>query len=94
MKRAEMEKFIKGKRYKDKDGDFVKFDYFSYFEGYLNYTARKTPSNSESYVNLTGSRLINKYFYKCIPMTIKEMEKHLPKSEWWEEVNSDMFPIY
>ena len=89
MEQEEKDKFIKGKWYKDNTGDFIKFKKFER-DGDIYFTAYVEKGVFNDY---NGSWL-SKYFNKCVPMTVEEMGYYLPESEWWEEVNSDMFPIY
>ena len=85
-------KFIKGKWYKDKEGDFIKFNGFDRI-GDFKYTARVSRYGVKYYVEMKHIRSRG-YFSICNPMTIEEMKQNLPESEWWSEQSSELFPIF
>ena len=93
MEPKDFEKYIVGKWYKDRDKDFVKF---KEFEGdYLKFTAYV---RYEEYNSAEGAWTVSS-FPKCIPMSINEMKRFLPESEWWDKKQtqnkqSELFPIY
>ena len=82
--------FKKGKWYKDNEGDFIKFDYYD--AGYICGSAKIFVSQDKKYEKETTSLTFSKYTFN--PMSIEEMKKHLPESEWWVEETNDLFPIY
>lgn len=89
MNTEEKTKYIEGKWYKDKDGDFIKFKQFDK-DGNLDYTAKVT---NKTYVESNGG-WFSRVFPECIPMTIDEMKQFLPKRIWWDENSKELFPMY
>jgi hypothetical protein len=89
MEQEEKDKFEVGKWYKDRDGDFVKFEGFNC--NYLEFTSKVRKGN---YCNEESEWNVTAFTNGCVPMTIEEMKKHLPESEWWVEKISELFPIY
>lgn len=83
------EKYIKGTWYKDRDGDFIKFDGFDE-GGDVKLTAAVLDGECEKYNDTWDSAV----FPKCIPMTMEEMKEYLPEEEWWIEPSNELFPIY
>lgn len=83
------EKYIKGKWYKDKDGDFIKFSEFDEY-GDVEFTACVQYDEYAS----RSCGWDRDAFPECTPMTIEEMKEHLPEHEWWSENSNEMFPIY
>lgn len=83
--------YIKGKWYKDNEGDFIKFEKFSNDDTFLT-SAHIFVSRHGEYSDGQHYLIASKYSH--VPMTIEEMKKYLPEEEWWVASSNDLFPIF
>ena len=92
MERFTAEQLEIGKWYKDNEKDFIKVSEVSLASNTIRANKRIFLSQQQPYSVESVSLTADKYTFE--PMSVKDMKKHLPESEWWVEETSDLFPIY